>query len=648
MNSTSQINSGHRDSLEQSASSGKHPAILPSAGLNPAHTDFLQTLTRCRSLHFPSSDTEISRSIESKLALHRGILPIMSGEYHEGDIIHAREGFVINFADRHIRVRDPRALVVADDGTTSHERFSVRFGREFAADRSYHHEYLRNQDLIVTGFMLPGTDKLVALVAPRQTEIFAYIQAQIMGFRELDFKTLLEESPAAIIYLNPESRHTRYGSEQVVIHDRSRGIHEIYADSLYPGPSCKKGIFGVFLELAEIDFAAGKEPWSIAHAAIAVLEQGRSDKKMFFAHMGPSGSGKSENTTPSFKGKLHLATAPDGRCITIQVPHDVKVQPAMDDFGFMKLGTVDGRLRTILTDIECGYFLRTDSVLTAEDDPELQRVVRSAPETTGKPLVFLSYDVQPGESVSLFKHYENCSNPRVIVPKSAMPDFYDGPCAVDVMSFGIRAPRSVAHNPTYGVAGIVQVLDWKQYLMWCLVCPRGDKNPSTTTSVNGGLVTEGEGSMRPFNVGDKLAVANSLFSLLSRGSEDTRFFVFPNQNVGAYEVNWSQRLIRNVIAEEGFIQFNDDNLSAENHPFLGRTLNSFVAYGQTVPPELLNPALQPELGRQGFESGRKMLDAFFRETLSGYLDASSGGPKTGRNISLLPGLRDLINSAIRD
>ena len=92
---------------------------------------------------------------------------------------------------------------------------------------------------------------------------------------------------ASVIYVAPPFRHTHFEGKQVVVHNRLDDIHELYSYNLYPGPSAKKGLYGVLLAQGE------KEDWVTAHCS-AVHSVSPYDIVTTFMHEGASGGGKSE------------------------------------------------------------------------------------------------------------------------------------------------------------------------------------------------------------------------------------------------------------------------------------------------------------------------------------------------------------------
>ena len=64
-------------------------------------------------------------------------------------------------------------------------------------------------------------------------------------------------------------------------------LHEVFSYNLYPGPSAKKGIYSVLLDIGE------REGWVTAHASAARIIT-PYENEMVMMHEGASGGGKSE------------------------------------------------------------------------------------------------------------------------------------------------------------------------------------------------------------------------------------------------------------------------------------------------------------------------------------------------------------------
>src|SRR6185295_11967510 len=91
----------------------------------------------------------------------------------------------------------------------------------------------------------------------------------------------------AVIYVAPPFRHTHYDGKQVVVHNRREKVHELFAYNLYPGPSAKKGVYGVLINLGE------KEGWVTNHCSTVQVVT-PYDNSVTIMHEGASGGGKSE------------------------------------------------------------------------------------------------------------------------------------------------------------------------------------------------------------------------------------------------------------------------------------------------------------------------------------------------------------------
>lgn len=88
-----------------------------------------------------------------------------------------------------------------------------------------------------------------------------------------------------MIFVAPPFRHTHFKGKQMVVPGRRPGRHELFSYNLYPGPSAKKGIYGVLLTLGE------REDWLTAHcSAVQVITPYAN--KLCIMHEGASGGGR--------------------------------------------------------------------------------------------------------------------------------------------------------------------------------------------------------------------------------------------------------------------------------------------------------------------------------------------------------------------
>ncbi len=98
------------------------------------------------------------------------------------------------------------------------------------------------------------------LVAPSNAGFFAGGLADLQKF--IPAENIPEGfTPEAIIYLAPTFRHTHFNGKQMVVHNRLENLYEMFAYNLYPGPSAKKGVYGLLLTTGE------KEGWVTAHGS---------------------------------------------------------------------------------------------------------------------------------------------------------------------------------------------------------------------------------------------------------------------------------------------------------------------------------------------------------------------------------------------
>ncbi|HTL52679.1 MAG TPA: DUF4914 family protein, partial [Planctomycetota bacterium] len=176
------------------------------------------------------------------------------GRVVEANVVRARNGVVVNYTDAYMRRRDPDSMVIADGAPTDKTRFQDRFGKPFDSLRSEIFKWLGQQELILipfrTGHNELGYDSL--LVCPMNAAFFATGLADLQGM--IPRGDLTESfNPRSIIYLAPPFRHTHCEGKQVVVHNRANDLHELFALNLYPGPSAKKGVYGVLLTIGETE-----------------------------------------------------------------------------------------------------------------------------------------------------------------------------------------------------------------------------------------------------------------------------------------------------------------------------------------------------------------------------------------------------------
>lgn len=533
------------------------------------------------------------------------------GNVVEATITKCKNGLAVNYTDIYMRRRDPDCMVIADEGETDKIRYFERFSEDFEPLRAKTMEWLNNQsELIVMPFMSGGNELGYPslLIAPANAGFFAGGLADLQGFipkAEIpaNFK------PKAIIYLAPPFRHTHFDGRQVVVHNRIEDLHELFSFNLYPGPSAKKGVYGILLNIGE------SEGWATLHGATVKLVT-PYDNEFIIMHEGASGGGKSEMI-----GEIHRR--PDGRIqvaqntisrekIIIDLSDTCELEPITDDMALCHPSLQKNSKKLVVTDAEKGWFLRVDHIKEYGTEPALERLTIHPPE----PLIFLNLQGKADASCLIWDHTEDqpgvrCPNPRVIMPRHFVKNTISDPVEVDVRSFGIRTPPSTKENPNYGIVGMLHVLPMSLAWLWRLVAPRGHANPSITTTE--GLASEGVGSYWPFATGKMVTQANILLEQMMN-TPSTRYKLIPNQYIGAYKVGFMPEWIaREYIARRGSAKFKPAHLEPSRCPLLGFSVESLKIDGTFLPTYLLRTNEQPELGNEGYDLGAKILIEFFKK-----------------------------------
>ncbi|HVT29701.1 MAG TPA: DUF4914 family protein [Lacipirellulaceae bacterium] len=539
------------------------------------------------------------------------------GRVVEATVTRCKNGLCVNYADPHMRRRDPNCMVIADDQPSDKERFEDRFGQPFRALRQETFDWLKENDLIVLPLYTGGKELgyPTLLVAPRNAAFFvgalADLQEMLSGQEvPLGFR------PQAIIYLAPPFRHTRFDGRQIVVHHRLPELHEIFAYNLYPGPSAKKGIYGVLIHQGE------QEGWITAHASTVQVVT-PYDNVVTILHEGASGGGKSEMLEPVHRepdGQLLLGrnvVTNEKRRLTL--PRACELRPVTDDMALChpSLPRMPDKLSVI--DAENAWFLRFNHIKHYGTDPYWESICCHPPE----PLIMLNMDGKPDATCLIWEHIEDepghpCPNPRVVMPRRVVPEVVNEPVSVDIRSFGIRAPVCTRKQPSYGIIGLFHVLSPALAWLWRLVAPRGYNNPSISESI--GMSSEGVGSFWPFATGRKVTQANLLLRQIL-DTPRTRFVLVPNQHIGAWSVGFMpQWLMRDYLARRGSSRFRSEQIVPARCPLLGHAIKTMQIEGTTVPHWFLEVDSQPEVGEDGYDMGAEILYSFFRNQLTEFLE----------------------------
>jgi len=538
------------------------------------------------------------------------------GSVLEATVTRCKNGAAVNYTDDYMRRRDPDSLVIADDLPTDKPKFSDIYDTDFGDLRAATFEWLKTQKLIVMPFMAGGSaygyDAL--LIAPANAAFFACALADLQGFIDID-KLHPSFDPKSIIFLAPTFRHTHLDGKQVVVHHRKPDMHELFAYNLYPGPSAKKGIYGVLLNIGEA------EGWVTLHAStVKVITP--YENEIIIMHEGASGSGKSEMLEHIHKeidDRIVLGqNLVSGEKTYIELKEECQLRPITDDMAMCPPRLQNDSKKLVIKDAEDGWFLRIDHITHYGCDPHYEQACIHPPE----PLIFLNIDGTPGSTCLIWEHTLNttgepCTNPRVILPRRHVSDIVSEPVEVDVRSFGVRTPPCFRFQPSYGIIGLFQILPPAVAWLWRLVAPRGHNNPSVTQTT--GMGSEGVGSYWPFATGKMVTQANLLLDQILNTSS-TRYVLIPNQHIGAYKVGFMpQWIAREYIARRGSAKFKPDQLKAARCPLFGYSLATLKLDGTFIPMAFLQPETQAEIGIEGYDKGAQLMTNFFKDELKKYL-----------------------------
>ncbi|MDT8716007.1 DUF4914 family protein [Clostridium sp. 19966] len=534
----------------------------------------------------------------------------------EATVVRCKNGLSVNYIDPYMRRRDPDCMVISDDKPTDKPTFKNRFGKDFCDLRNATFDWLNGQDeLLLIPFMSGGDDDGYPslLVAPANAGFFAAALGDLQGFIPRS-KIPYDFKPRAILYLAPPFRHTEFNGRQVVVHNRLDKMHELFCYNLYPGPSAKKGIYGVLLNIGE------EEEWTTLHAS-AVKITTPYENQFTIMHEGASGGGKSEMTE-----QFHRE--PDGRLLIakniitdekfyMDIKEACELQPVTDDMA-LALPSLQNGNKLVVKDAENGWFLRIDHINEYGTAPDIEKMT-IYPK---KPLIFLNIDGKPEATCLIWEHTldapgKPCPNPRVILPRNFIDNIVNEPVEIDIRSFGVRTPPSTRENPNYGIMGVFHILPPALAWLWRMVAPRGHANPSVTSS--DGMASEGVGSYWPFATGRMVDQANLLLKQIIN-TPATKYILIPNQNIGAYKVGFmGQWIAREYLSRRGNFHFKKEPLVSSRCPLLGYALESLKIDGQSVPKSLLQVDLQEENGVEGYDAGADILKDFFKRELEKFL-----------------------------
>jgi len=548
------------------------------------------------------------------------------GRIVEAVITKARNGLAINYTDPAMRRRDPDAMLIGDSLPTDKPTYADRFSEPFDKTRQQTLDWLKKQELVVVPFYA-GTEALgygSLLIVPRQAAFFAAALADLQGMIPRNQVPANFRITGGVLFVAPPFRHTHFAGRQVVVHDRTATHQEVFAYNLYPGPSAKKGVYSILLDIGE------REGWTTNHcAAVAVITP--YENRLILMHEGASGGGKSEMTE-------HIHRMEDGRLLigrnvvtkeerTLNLPEACHLQPIADDMACAhpsyqtnREGFPGPQGRLTVADAENGWFVRVDHIHSYGTAPNLERLCIDPPE----PLIFLNHYIVPGGTCLTWDHVEDspgklCPNPRVILPRRMLEDILDGPQRVDVRSFGVRCPPTHKDSQLYGILAMLHVLSPALAWLWRLVAPRGHANPSIQTQKGPAMQSEGVGSYWAFATGRRVDQANLLLRQIVN-TPDTRYVLIPNQHIGAWKVGFmAEWIAREYLARRGSARFARDQVSEAICPLLGYIPNQLRIEGSMIPRVFLAVEEQIQGGIEVYNEGARQWREFFAAELQQFL-----------------------------
>ncbi|MFP4267076.1 MAG: DUF4914 family protein [Spirochaetaceae bacterium] len=541
------------------------------------------------------------------------------GDVTEAQVCRVKNGVAANYLEPYMRRRDPNCMLIGDELPTDKTRYTDRFSEPFGDTRKETLEWLKTQKLacypFAVGKDVVGVDGLV--VAPWNAGFFALGLALLQGIKDIN-SAADPISPSCILYVAPTFRHTHFDGKQVVVHNRSEELYEIFSYNLYPGPSAKKGIYGALIHYGEM------QDWVTAHAsAVQVITP--YDNKVTIMHEGASGGGKSEmleHVHREENGSLLVGeNLVSGDKHHITLPRTCALRPIADDMALChpSIQRNDGKL--YIADAEDSWFIRVDHITNYGTDPD----VESRSIHPSHPLLFLNIDAKPGSTALLWEHIEDapgktCPNPRFVFPRESYPHVVKKPVGVDIRSFGVRTPPCTKEKPTYGIIGLTQILPPSLAWLWRLVSPRGHANPSIVDE--GAMSSEGVGSYWPFATGKRVNQANLLLKQIME-TPQVRYILCPNQHIGAWRVRFMpQWIMREYLSRRGGAWFTENQIEPAPTALLGYSLKRVVVEGVEIHEELLQPQKQLEIGEETYRQGAEILHTFFEKELQQFMNSS--------------------------
>lgn len=585
--------------------------------------DLMAALEASPSIEFPETKQELYELCfgrkESSIHIVGYSIP-GNGYIQEAEVVRCKNGASVNFSDEYMRRRDPNCMFIGDDLPTDKPRFKDAWNMEFGELRAATMTWFAEQPLVVMPVSIGGKAHGYSclVVCPLNAAFFAYALSNIQDFVSINDIGKNYE-PRSIIYVAPPFRHTHFGGKQAVVHCRTEKLHEVFSYNLYPGPSAKKGVFSILLDIGE------QEGWITNHASAALLET-PYENEIVFMHEGASGGGKSEmleEIRREADNRVLLARhTVTGEEFFLNLGDTCSIYPIADDMVMAHAEMQDNSGKLVIVDAENGWFLRVDGDNYYGNIPMYERISIHPNE----PLEFFNIDGTAGATCLIWEHTmessgKPCSNPRVIIPRDMIDNIIEGddPLEVDIRSFGVRMPPSTKDDPNYGVMGFVQIVPPSLAWLWRLVSPRGFKNPSIADNASGsGLKAEGVGSYWPFATGKKVTQANMLLHQII-DTPNTLNILIPNQHIGVYQIGFTAEWVAREYLARRSGTIMAKHLVPARCPLFGYSLDEMKIDGQYIRLSWLRPELQSRVGEDGYDACAKILTDFFKEELKQFL-----------------------------
>ena len=218
----------------------------------------------------------------------------------------------------------------------------------------------------------------------------------------------------------------------------------MFSYNLYPGPSAKKGIYGVLLANSETN-----NQITLHGSTVQVVTP--YDNVTTIMHEGASGSGKSEMLEYAHRMEdgrhllgQNIITDENRKLVLNQA---CTLHPVTDDMALCLKSGISSSEYLTCADAESAWFVRLDHIKEYGTDPLLEHMTIRPPE----PLIFLSLESTPDATCLIWDHSKDapdvfCPNPRVILPRRFMPNHVDEMVEVMFRNIGIRPPPAQRIN----------------------------------------------------------------------------------------------------------------------------------------------------------------------------------------------------------